>query len=157
MTTDNSQKFKRSLRNLRFIKDTKLRFVFACMTLGMIISSVSLVNVLYVVGRALQNAPTPDPSLRAFLDQIGETVSRALIVGLILSICSAAIAVLFGLMVSHRFKGPVVPLARHLKELRDGLYGNRVALRPGDELFELQDAQNALAEELERKHGAKRA
>jgi len=73
-------------------------------------------------------------------------------VGLIFIACAALISLLFGLMISHRFYGPVVPLARHLNELREGKFGARVKLRPGDELAELMDAQNALAEALEKRN-----
>ena len=146
--------FRSSLKNIRFIQDKKLRFIFACMTLGMLVSTISLFEILTVVNRALTNVPTNDPAIRGLLDQINDVITHAIFGGMILSLCTVIVALLFGLMVSHRYNGPVVPLARHLRTLREGNYASRVTLRPGDELGELRDAQNQLAEELEKRHGA---
>jgi HAMP domain-containing protein len=144
---------RRSIFNIRFLRGSKLRAVFAVMTAGMIISAIMIANVMSIVKGAVGVAAGRDPALANFLEQIRDTVLGVLGVGLVFVTASAVISLLFGLMVSHRFYGPIVPLSRHLRELREGKLSARVKLRPGDELVELMDAQNALAESLERKFG----
>lgn len=147
-------KYRRSLRNIRFMKGSRLRLVFAVMTAGMILSAGMLVSVMRDVDRGLSRIPTQDLSLLNFVEQIRGSLSGVLFMGLVLNLVSALLAMLFGLLVSHVFYGPQVPLTRHLRDLRDGKFGARVTLRPGDELTELMAEQNALAESLEAKFGS---
>jgi hypothetical protein len=147
---------RRSLRNLRFMKGSKLRIVFALMTAGMILSAGMLVSVMADVERGLRRVPAADPALANLVEQIHDAVSGALATGLVLSVVSAVLALLFGLLVSHRFYGPLVPLSRHLRELGEGKFASRVRLRPGDELIDLMEAQNLLAERLEERFGGPR-
>ena len=144
-------KFRRSLLNLRFMKGSRLRMLFAMMTAGMILSAGMLASVLHDVDRGLSRIPTQDPSMLSFVDQIKSTLSGVLYMGVILNAITAVLALLFGLLVGHVFYGPQVPLIRHLRELRDGKFRARVELRPGDELLDLMKEQNALAESLESK------
>jgi signal transduction histidine kinase len=52
-------------------------------------------------------------------------------------------------MLSHKIYGPLVPLLRHVKALKEGSYASRVHLRATDEMGELATALNELAETLE--------
>lgn len=52
---------------------------------------------------------------------------------------------------SHRFYGPLVPIQRHIENLINGNYNSRLVLRQGDELTELRDSLNRLAEALGKK------
>jgi methyl-accepting chemotaxis protein len=146
-------KFRRSLRNIRFMKGSRLRLVFAIMTSGMILSAGMLASVLHDVDRGLSHIPTQDLSLLNFVDQIRGTLSGVLMMGLVLNIVTAVLSLLFGLLVSHVFYGPQIPLARHLRELGEGKFSSRVDLRPGDELTDLMTEQNKLAEALQAKFG----
>jgi len=146
-------KSRRRLRNIRFMEGSRLRLVFAIMTAGMILSACMLFSVLRDVDRGLSRIPTQDLSLLNFVDQVRTALSGVLYMGLALNLISAFLALFFGLLVSHVFYGPQVPLARHLRELREGNFSSRVRLRPGDELRDLMAEQNSLAEALEKKFG----
>lgn len=54
--------------------------------------------------------------------------------------------------ISHRFFGPLVPIQRHIENLKIGRYQSRVRLRQTDELGELRDSLNDLAAALEERH-----
>lgn len=58
-------------------------------------------------------------------------------------------AIFLGIRISNRIYGPLVPLLRHIQNLRQGIYSSRVILRRNDELTELRDALNELAATLE--------
>lgn len=50
---------------------------------------------------------------------------------------------------THRMIGPTLPIMRHIKALKNGLYSHRVQLRRHDCFQELADELNDLAETLE--------
>lgn len=62
------------------------------------------------------------------------------------------LAVLFSVRLSNKIYGPLIPLQRHIKNLKDGHYGSRAVLREGDEFMELRDSLNELAAILEARH-----
>jgi len=66
-----------------------------------------------------------------------------------------AVLVMF-LMVrsSHRFYGPLVPIQRHIANLTNGNFKSRLVLREGDELQELRESLNKLAEALQAGKGS---
>lgn len=55
---------------------------------------------------------------------------------------------------SNRIYGPLIPLLRHIQNLKQGIYSSRVVLRQNDELTELRDALNELAATLEARNHA---
>lgn len=57
--------------------------------------------------------------------------------------------IFLGIKISNRIYGPLVPLLRHIDNLKQGVYTSRVVLRRHDELSELRDALNDLASTLE--------
>ncbi len=61
---------------------------------------------------------------------------------------------LTGVILTHRIFGPIVSLKRHLASLREGQYSARLQIRETDDLTELKDAVNDLAEALEQRHGS---
>lgn len=77
----------------------------------------------------------------------------SLAVAMVFAAILVGIAMLFGLMWSHRVYGPLIPLTRHIQELKSGNFASRVHLRRSDELGELQNALNDLAESLEARYG----
>ena len=52
---------------------------------------------------------------------------------------------------THRMIGPIFPILRQIRALKDGLYSHRVKLRRYDCFHELADELNALAESLEKR------
>ena len=58
-------------------------------------------------------------------------------------------AIFLGVRISNRIYGPLIPLLRHIQNLKEGIYSSRVILRRNDELTELRDALNELAATLE--------
>jgi len=62
----------------------------------------------------------------------------------------AFVTLLIGIVITHRTYGPLVPLMRHVENLTQRKFDARVHLRDTDELQELADALNLLAETLEK-------
>lgn len=63
----------------------------------------------------------------------------------------AIIGFFMWLKLSHRIFGPLVPISRHINELKNGNYSSRVQLRKNDFMLELKDELNELAEKLQSK------
>jgi hypothetical protein len=61
------------------------------------------------------------------------------------------LVVLLVAVYTHHMIGPMVPIIRHVKALKDGFYSRRVKLRRHDCFQELGDELNALAETLEKR------
>jgi signal transduction histidine kinase len=70
---------------------------------------------------------------------------------LLLAVYAAAVTVITTIY-THRLIGPTLPIRRHIKALRDGLYSHRVVLRKHDGLQDVADELNALAKTLEERH-----
>jgi nitrate/nitrite-specific signal transduction histidine kinase len=54
---------------------------------------------------------------------------------------------------THKYYGPLVSIDRFVKRVAQGDYTARVVIRRKDELQDLAQSLNNLAEELERRHG----
>lgn len=91
--------------------------------------------------------------------EVGLTISDSFTNSFLLIITFAVIAgvlsIYWGIRVSHRIYGPLIPLRRHIDKLIEGDYSARVRLRKSDDMVELCDAMNELAEALEKRHGRK--
>ena len=59
------------------------------------------------------------------------------------------VAMTLTILFSHRVFGPLIPIKRQLEALYDGDYSKRVTLRRNDELKDIAEAINRLAERLE--------
>jgi len=63
----------------------------------------------------------------------------------------AVLMVVLATVYTHRMIGPMRPITRHVKALKDGFYSHRVKLRRHDCFQELADELNVLAETLEKR------
>lgn len=63
----------------------------------------------------------------------------------------AVLMVVLATVYTHRMIGPMLPITRHVKALKDGFYGQRIKLRRHDCFQELADDLNTLAETLEKR------
>lgn len=55
---------------------------------------------------------------------------------------------------THKYYGPLVSIKRFASSIESGKYFSRVSVRKGDELIEIAESLNAMAQELEKKHGS---
>jgi hypothetical protein len=74
------------------------------------------------------------------------------LLSLLLLAVYAALVTVITTIYTHRLIGPTLPIRRHIKALRDGLYSHRVVLRKHDGLQDVADDLNALAKTLEERH-----
>ncbi len=76
-----------------------------------------------------------------------------MIAGSLLAVLMAGgLCFVFVIFLTHRFFGPMVPIARHVDELSKGNFSNRLRLRKKDEMHELGEKLNQLAAELEKNY-----
>jgi HAMP domain-containing protein len=85
-------------------------------------------------------------------DVIARQTHEFKLLSLLLLAVYAALVTVITAIYTHRLIGPTLPIRRHIKALRDGLYSHRVRLRKHDGLQDLADELNALASALEERH-----
>ena len=75
----------------------------------------------------------------------------------LLSVLLVFIVVLFAVLfrLTHKYYGPLVSVQRFISEISRGNYGSRIVIRKGDELKELVKSLNAMAQDLQDRHGAR--
>jgi signal transduction histidine kinase len=72
-------------------------------------------------------------------------------ISLIILFVYAVLVIVITSVYTHSLLGPMIPIARHLKALKEGFYSHRLRLRKKDALHELADQMNELAEVLEKR------
>jgi HAMP domain-containing protein len=80
---------------------------------------------------------------------ITEQISSFKVITLLILFVYAVLVVVITSVYTHRLLGPMIPIARHLKALKEGFYTHRVHLRKKDALHGLAGQLNELAEVLE--------
>lgn len=143
------KKHSRSLRNILINPRAQLRFVFGIpflMMLAMAVLFRELENSLLMRLEALKLLL---PATSAPIEELEQAVHSLLVSGIAFALLSAFLILILGLSVTHHFYGPLVPLIRKLKKMKEGNFSGRVRLRPNDELKELADAINEVSESLE--------
>lgn len=79
-------------------------------------------------------------------------VTNAIRIGVLFA---AYLIILFTVVfrLTHRYYGPLVSIERFVEEIKRGNYGQRVRIRERDELHQLVENLNMMADSLERRHG----
>lgn len=130
----------------------QFRYAFVLVAGGILAQSAVVGSVAYFIHLTIANVIDThqiDPD-------VGQIITNAITVSLfilmVVAIAFAMVAVLIGVKLSHRIYGPLVPFARHIEHLKAGNYSVRMNLRKNDDMVELKDALNGLAEVLEEKY-----
>lgn len=132
----------------------QLKFSFLLFSGTLLMLIVFAAVVAFALNQAmvsLEVAHALQPELATALRQ---SISLALTLILLLAGLFSIASIFIGIYFSHRVFGPLIPLQRHIEELRSGNYSSRVHLRKSDELVELERSLNGLAESLEAKYGS---
>jgi methyl-accepting chemotaxis protein len=143
---------RRTLRGMLIKPREQIKYSFMFMGGGMLILTLFIGVVIYSLNRTMLSLEAAY-GLDAEISQvIRSAFTSTLTVALLLSAVLAGFAFLLGIQMSHRIYGPLVPLQRQIGEIKKGNYAARVKLRKHDELVELQDSLNDLAESLGAQH-----
>ena len=82
---------------------------------------------------------------------ITDQISAFKVISLMMLFVYAVLVIVITSIYTHRLLGPMIPISRHLKALCDGFYSHRLHLRKKDEMHELANQLNGLAEVLEQR------
>ena len=127
-------------------KGFQLRYI------GLIVA-VMLISTLIVGYTIYYNAWTLLGSKLANVYPQGRLVSIFNMVNIRLAINLIFVAMLcvgIGIIASHRIAGPIDRMVRFMNAIADGDYSKRLTLRDKDELQDLANAMNKLADRLEK-------
>lgn len=153
-STKNVLSDRRTLKGIIVRPVKQIRYAFLFVGGGMLMLTGFIAVTLYYIRQtifSLEIAYRLDREITgALIDSLTGMLTLAFVVAAIFSVLS----IVLGMQMSHRYYGPIIPLLRHVEELRNGNYSSRVKLRQSDELIEIQDALNGLAETLDERKPA---
>jgi nitrogen fixation/metabolism regulation signal transduction histidine kinase len=148
MMEEKNGRNRRSIRNLMVFPAGQIRLVFAVPVGGLISMLVILQALKGALGMRLTAFITSPNHNAEGLSELVSAVNGIFNLGIIfLALCSILVAA-FGIMLTHRYYGPLIPILRSLRAIREGDYTSRVRLRPGDELQDLARVVNEISEKL---------
>ena len=117
-----------------------LTFSFVCLTL--LLGNLYLEQAYVTM---IENTTQSEYLQQIITEQIGAFKVISLLILFVYAVLVVAITSIY----THRLLGPMVPITRHLKALKEGFYAHRLHLRKKDALHELAGQLNDLAEVLE--------
>jgi len=127
----------------------KLPFYILMLTLTFVALTLLLGNLYleqaYVT--MIENTTQSEYLQQVITDQI----AAFKVISLVILFVYAVLVVVITSVYTHRLLGPMIPIERHLKALKEGFYAHRLRLRKKDALHELADQLNELAETLEQR------
>ena len=145
---------RRQLKGKLVNPRAQLRFSLFLVAGALLILVLFSAVVIFALNRTIVSLELSEGLQPAISLALRKSFTLTLTLVFILAGLLSALAVLLGIHVSHRVFGPLVPLRRHIDELKRGNFASRVQLRKNDELVELQDSLNDLAESLEARYGS---
>ncbi len=136
-------------------KPFQLKYAILLSLLGALVAVLFSAHVFYFLNENIQ-VFIPNFNDNPEIAQIifNEQKKIALYLGILIVL---VVCVLFfmGIMITHKIVGPVLVLKRKMQELQNGNYDARVYLRKGDELKDLADTFNTMAQTLQEKNAKK--
>ena len=153
----NEQAYKRNLKSTLIEPFKQIKF--GLYIFGISIAFVSVCAYLFVNAfheqyeHVMGLFNVVDPNLRWDLVLNDVFKTNAIRVGILLT---GYIAVLFGIIfrLTHRYYGPLISINRFVEQIGAGDYTKRVKIRERDELHDLVEQLNAMADTLEKRHGS---
>jgi len=142
-------KEQRKARNILVRPGLQLRLplYILLLTMAFVLLTLLLGNLyleqVYVT--MMENTTQSDYLQQVITEQIAAFKVISLLVLFVYAVLVAAISSVY----THRLLGPMIPIKRHLKALKEGFYSHRLHLRKKDVLHELAGQMNELAEALE--------
>lgn len=145
-TETNSARHQRKWKNYFVNPAGQLRLIFAIPAGAMI----SVVVVLAVAKSFLEGYVTTLPNYipAELVRDMQQTVTFAFSLSLAFVVFATLMVILVGILLSHRFYGPVVAILRAVRAMTEGNYDQEIRLRPQDELQDLARALNELQAKL---------
>lgn len=152
MSEEKDGQNRRSVKNVLVSPKQQLRYSFV-LVIGSCISLTLFVGVLiFQINQTITTlgiAYRLDPEV---IDAIQKSLNSALWMAMVLAGLTIISSLALSIRLSHKIYGPVVAIKRYLETLMGGDYKARLTLRQGDDLLDLRDALNQLAETLEKRH-----
>lgn len=145
---------RRQIRNMLLEPEKQYRHAltyFAFIAVGALVLQTVLIRTTrrFVLDTLLAAGVEPSVLLTSMNGALREYLWRSALMFPALAVLS----LFFALRMTHRFLGPQVAIRRHIAALRDGDYTAVCQLRKKDELQEVAEELNELAETLRHRHG----
>lgn len=143
---------RRSLRNILVAPGGQVRLAFGMPIGGMLAVAFLLWALKNTLLSRLSEMQATAPNLQGSFEELQQVVSLICNLGVGFLLVGIVMVAAFGLLISHRYYGPQVPILRSLQALKAGKYDESIQLRGMDELKEIAQAVNELAHELDLRH-----
>jgi methyl-accepting chemotaxis protein len=139
------KKNTRSIRNYLIRPKSQLRFSLTLMS----VSSIALIAITFISFRIVTGfVPLLMAEARAGSADLGLIWPD---LKFVVAICALSMvsSLALGILYSHRFYGPLIPLLKQIEAIKSGDFSVRGRLRQSDEMKEVMTALNELAESLQ--------
>lgn len=143
---------RRSIKNIMVRPKQQLRFSLALVTICCMSVILFLLVVVFQMKQTLATLALAYRLDVEVVTAIQGSLTSAVYVSLGLTAGVTALAFAVGIRLSHRIYGPIVAINRFIGSMEEGNYKSRMTLRKDDDLIEIKDALNKLAEALEKRH-----
>jgi len=142
---------RRRFKNLLQRPRAQVRYILYFLASGTLLMILAFTFVLYLLSDLVGSMAM----VTGLGDGVRESIQRAMIsawiVFSIVLLIFSLLSVLTGLIITHRIFGPIVPIMRQIDSIKRGDYTARGKLRDEDELQDVMQSLNELAEVLEKK------
>jgi signal transduction histidine kinase len=143
-----TDKNRRSLKNIMVSPAGQIRLLFGVPLAALAAVTFLLLSLNNAVSTRIDDMKQLSGLTPASLDDLKHVVTHITQLGCAFTLVGFLMIATFGLLISHRFYGPLVPILRTVQAMKKGDYSERIHLRSPDELKELARELNELCDVL---------
>jgi HAMP domain-containing protein len=160
MTAHDTDQKKRPGRNLKSLVIEPFKQIkFGLYVIGICVAFLGICGLMFVTAFTQQYQHVMsifnviDPKMKWELVTNDVFYTNAIRIGVLFA---SFIGVLFFVVfrMTHRYYGPLVSVQRFIESMEKGDYSKRCKIRTKDELHDLVDQLNSMADSLEKRHGS---
>ena len=146
---------KRTIRGKIVKPRAQLRYAITFIGWGTFLLTIFLSFVIFNIDQEIEKLEAAKILNLDVISAIRTSVMETLTAALVGAVGFCILVMMVGFFLSHRIYGPLIPIQRHIQELRVGNFKSRIHLRKSDDFQELQGDLNELAESMERRFPAR--
>ena len=153
MTSESQGRNQRQVKNLLINPRVQLRLYAPFLVMIALFTVVVDVVIMYSSSQLHRTVVHAAPELAP---QISTVFFKVVILSGAGLIVVGVVGFFLALSQTHRVVGPMVPISRQLRKLRDGIYEGEIKLRKNDEFKDIAADINALTQRLREAQNGKR-
>lgn len=148
-------KNKRSFENTLVQPREQMKVILLFVGCAVLFLGGFTMTFMFWMRSTIQDFSNQAEATPALVRTLEASLSTSMYITTSIAVILAIVMVIAGFALSHRLYGPTIQIKRMILRLAQGEYKSRGRLRKGDAFHDVMNSLNALADELDRKHGAR--